>query len=373
VPLLSIVGKEVTFPMRPSLTPFQFVTLFTTCFMAVPISLVPNTLMKTSEQDSWVGLFGGYVLCYFLFMLMYLVYRIAEQKRDRLPHALNRTFLFLFLLFVLANAAFTTRNFTEVTHTYFLPKTPPVFVSFLTLTVAAYGAWYGINSIARLSLISFVLSVIALVAMPLMVFEVADPAFLFPLLSHSWLNLGYSIWQALGAFLESFYLLSLLPLVSIQPQKRVFLITFTCLLSMLLYTIMFALDFFVFGPYLASKFVFPSVELVRYLSLGEALERLDIVLISLWSIIMTVKVAALIWIGTLDAAIIFRLSDIRSTILPTTMLLLFFSELFAGSTISFLYLYQHYWTFLAVIGYFSFLAFYITSLRMKKDGKLSST
>ncbi|WP_134684730.1 GerAB/ArcD/ProY family transporter [Brevibacillus migulae] len=359
--------------MRPSLTPFQFVTLFITCFIAVPISLVPNTLMKTSEQDSWVGLLGGYVLCYLLFGFMYLVYRIAEKKRDRLPHALNRTFLFLFLLFILANAAFTTRNFTEVTHNYFLTKTPPVFVSLLTLSVAVYGAWYGITSIARLSLISFILSVIALIAMPLMAFEVADPSFLFPLLSHSWLNLSYSIWQALGAFLESFYLLSLLPLVSIQPQKRAFLLTFSCLLGMLLYTIMFALDFLVFGPYLASKFVFPSVELIRYLSLGEAMERLDIMLISIWAVIMTVKVAALIWISALDAAIIFRLSDIRSTLIPISIVLLFTSEMFAGNTISFYYLYQHYWTFLVLFGYFSFLAFYVTSVRMKKDGKLSST
>jgi len=373
VPLLSIVGKEVTFPMRPSLTPFQFVALFCTSFIAVPISLVPNTLMKTAEQDSWFGLIGGYVLSYLLFMLMYAIYRTAEKNRDHLPHAANRTLLFLFLLFVMANAAFTTRNFTEVVHTYFLMRTPTVVISLVTLVVAAYGAWYGIVSIARLSLLSFTLAVIALLSMPVLVFREADPAFLFPILSHSWSSMSYATWQATGAFLESFFILSLLPIVTIQPQKRGRLITLSSLISMFLFTIMFALDFFIFGPYLGRKFMFPSVELVKYLSMGEFLERMDIVLIAVWSVVMTVKVSVLIWIGILDVAIIFRLSDIRSSLLPLSILLLFISELFAGNTMSFLYVYQHFWTVLVLVGYFSFVGFYLTSLRFKKDGRISPT
>lgn len=355
--------------MRPSLTPFHFLTLFCTSFIAVPVSMLPNVIMETAEQDAWFGLIGGCLLCYLFLLLLYFSQRAFEKRGNQVPHMLKYGMLLCFLFFLLASATLTIRNLSEVTHTYFMLDTPPIVISLALLSVAAYGAWFGLDNIARLSLLSFLLAAAAIFSIPFLIFGEIEPMMLVPLLSHSLPTILYSVMLSTGACLESFFLITILPLVSIPPERRCALLTTSCLIAMILLFVLFTLVFFTFGPFLGSKFMFASVELFRYLAIGEFWERMDILFISVWTVIVTVKLALLLWLILLETAIVFRLSEPRSALLPISLLLMFVSQLLTSSTSTFLYLYKHLWMYMVFFGYGSLLAFYLIPLRARKYGR----
>lgn len=352
-----------------NLPPLHWVTLFTIAFISLPISQLPNNLMKVTLQDAWISLLLSYLIVFILLSFACLLIRanIAKAENAKCISWIPKLLLLPYLLFLLISTALTIRAYTEVVHNYFLQQTPPLVISLLMVISASYGAWYGLISIGRSSLLGFLLAVLALFTMPLLVSQDVDLGFFLPVLSHPLDMIGASVWQTIGPLLECFYVFSLATHLPTTVQKAVGkLFVFAFFLSVLLFSIMFFLDFLVFGPYLSAKFLFPSVELVKYLRLGEFMERLDIILVSVWTVIMTIKVMLLLYVIGLESTAAFSIASPSLLLIPTSIFLLFFSQIMAPDILSLLAFYQHGWTPVVLVAFCFYLTYQLIILLRKR-------
>lgn len=69
---------------------------------------------------------------------------------------------------------------------------------------------------------------------------------------------------------------------------------------------------FLFGPQLGSHLRFPLLELIRYVEVGQILENLDPILLSIWSATLFVKSSLLLFLAAQLLSRLFRLAEHRS-------------------------------------------------------------
>jgi len=357
---------------RTQISPLQFIALFITSFVAVPISILPSAIMTTAGTDSpaslLIGLFGA-------FILMTLIQLCSERLRRKRGHRRGigyLTFTSLYIFFLLLVMMLTTRNFVEVVHTYFLLRTPKLVIGLCLLLVAVYGAWYGIVSIARLAHVSFFLTSLAIISMPLASIPNFRPELLFPLLAEPPEAILSAVVQTIAFCLESFFLLTILPLAASTPKQRFKLFSIAYLIGAMIVLIMFGLDFLTFGPYVGGYMVFTSVEFVRFIGLGEFMERMEIILILVWTIIMTLKVSLAMWIQLVETALLFRLTDYRVPAVPVLLISLFGFMLFPQGVVGFYYLTAYWWVIPVVFGAISFILLHLFAYTRKKTKKRAS-
>lgn len=261
----------------------------------------------------------------------------------------------IFLLFLILNILITVHFFVSVVHSNNLPRTPELALSSTLLITAGYGAWKGIENIARLSILSFLFTMTTITIIPLTIIDELLLTFVYPIFDQPINQIAYGAWQTIGAFLDNFFVFALLPYVHFKSPRRLPLLWACFSISALLILVIFLSNFFTFGPELGGNLVFPSLELVKYITFGEFLERIEVVMISVWVISLTFKTSLLLWICQHECERIFHVPDGRSILIPIVLACSFLTLQVFPNVSALYFFYAHIWVYCVCIGYAAFL------------------
>lgn len=299
----------------------QLTFLVFTLHFAAAVMVLPASLAKAGKSGGWFASLISYLVAALpVALLLGLLLRrhpgqgfgqVSCQVLGPLP---GRALAAVLGLFSLGLAALCLRDVVEVIPVTILPSTPPLALALPFVLVAAYGAYCGAEVLARLSVLFMTATAVVVLLTLATLTRLAHPYRLLPLWDHTPLQLFAAVWPSSGWFAESWTFLSLAALVE-QPRFAGRGLAVGALLATVHLMFFTALATAVFGHQLVADFTFPVYSLFQQITLGEFVERLDVILISIWLLGMIVKTAVHLWLAASAAASALRLAGERSPLI----------------------------------------------------------
>lgn len=281
----------------------QLAALAFTLHFAAAELVLPANLAKTGQSGGWLAPLASFLVAALPIALMLglLARRHPHQALGELAcHLLGpffgRALALLVALISTALTALSLRDVAEVIPVAILPATPLLALAVPFTVVAVYGAYCGAEVLARLS-VFFVLANVVIFLLALATLSgLVHPLRLLPLYEHSPLQLFVAAWPPIGWYAESWTFLALAALVDQAHRAGRGLAAGAALatLALMLFT---ALSLAVFGHQFVADFNFPVYSLFQQITIGEFVERLDVILISIWLLGMIVKTATHLWLA----------------------------------------------------------------------------
>ncbi|WP_406676273.1 GerAB/ArcD/ProY family transporter [Moorella sp. ACPs] len=310
---------------------WQFFMLVTGFLIGTSTLIIP---VGPAKQDAWIsyllaGTMGLGAAYFYTALARRFPREIPVQYATRvLGRWLGTCCNLIFLWYALHLAALVLRNVVELYKLVILPQTPMVVVAGIFAGLAAYAIRLGIEIPARLSelLIPFAIAAILLLTAlavfvpglvhweallpvmekgPLPVLRGVTPAFVFP-------------------FGESVFFLVILPFLT-EPGKSFGPFAGAVVTATLLTALVLVRNIIVLGASEAARMNFPSLIAIQMINIGDFLQRMEPVIIFVWSFTILLKLTIVYYVFTLGTAQLFGLKDYRSLVLPAGLLLTFLS------------------------------------------------
>jgi len=299
----------------------QLVAMTYVLHFTAAVLVLPATLAKYGHSGGWLGPLPAYVVSALPVSLMVglLVRRYPQQglsdlSRHLLGPLLGRLIGLLVGVFNLLITALTLRDVVEITPVAILPATPAWALSLPFMLVAVYGAYSGVEVLARLSYLFAVTSLLFIVAAISTLTGLIHPLRLLPLYERGPLQLLQASWPSIGWYAESWSFLALAAQVDRRSQAARALLMGAGFAALML--MMFtALAITVFGHQLVAQFTFPIYSLIQQVSIGEFVERLDVLMFAIWLVGMVVKASMHLWLAANGAGFALGVKNER-TLLP---------------------------------------------------------
>lgn len=288
----------------------------------------PSPTAKIAGRDSWLALslvpalYAALVALVALalarrFPNQVLTEYIPEITGKALGKLLAVAYTAVFIILtsaILCQAAF----FVQIA---ILRDTPPMALALILSGVAAYGAYLGIEAIARqnemiwpLWTFSIIfLGVLALKDLNLLNLKPFLENGAMPVLRGGLLNIGYR-----G---EVFLLLMFFPYLAWKEEAAKAALWYL-LITTLFHALALVITIGVFGDAATSRMLFPYYELARYISIAQFFERFQSLIVVIWIAGTVIKLAGFLHSCCIAAATTVRARDYRAFLLPLTALVI---------------------------------------------------
>lgn len=223
------------------------------------------------------------------------------------------------------------REYTDFLKITLMPNTPIWVLNLSIILVGSYGAFLGIEVLARSGqfvLPLFLLSLIALLGISIPEINLEE---LLPLLEGGLGPILQASITPASWFGESIILVLLLPLINKPAEiKRKGSLALFCVTGLLCVDTFITIA--VLGPDLPGNLLFPYWKLARYLELGRAFVRVETLLVVLWITGIVLKVSIIHYITCLTTAQVFGLKSYQKVVLYESLILAGASTFFFTST-----------------------------------------
>lgn len=236
-----------------------------------------------------------------------------------------------YILFFLVMNILVVREYTDFLKIALMPNTPIWALNLSIILVGSYGAFSGIEVLARSAqfvLPLFLLSLITLLGISIQDLNLEE---LLPLLEGGISPLIQASITPASWFGESIILVLLLPLINKPAEiKRKGFLALMGVAGLLCVETLITTA--VLGPDLTGYFLFPYWRLARYLELGRAFVRVETLLVVLWISGIVMKVSIIHYITCLTTAQVFGLKSYQKVVLYESLILAGASTFLFSST-----------------------------------------
>ncbi|WP_171687884.1 GerAB/ArcD/ProY family transporter [Paenibacillus germinis] len=262
------------------------------------IFTLQNVLIRVSEMDAW---FSYILSVFYIFVIAaffgYLVKMFPKMNIFEISiHLLGRwggTVVNLLILFhfwqILVQDLSSASKYNS---TLLLHNTP---VEILVLVPCLYLIYFGRSSVeivARVNDMFYPLFVIVTLLMPLLLSNEFNLRLAMPVFTMPFQQLAFSNLLAIGSAGDIFILGAFLHTMYNANQIRS-AIRHGSLLGICLFTLIIFLVLTVLGPKMPANFIYPAYNLVQVIHVTDFLDRLDIVLLTIWLPVLACKMIAI--------------------------------------------------------------------------------
>ncbi len=267
----------------------------------IATSLTSALTSGDAGQDVWIS-----TIISTLLSLVQLWFLIAIHKR--LPHCnltelcheifgkyLGKVLSVIFIVYFLA-LAIGINAFLGLMHMAVLPETPMKAVQWAFLFVVWYSLYKGLHSTIRATGIIFFTILLNHIALLLFLIPEIDLQEFLPVLYYGWVPVLKGVVLPTALFLENLFILQILPMV--KKTKWTYRIPYLAnIASGALLLSLAGMLVATFGAKEAEKLQFPFFSLARVVSVGNFLERIEIVVVWVWIASIFIGVAVYLFIA----------------------------------------------------------------------------
>ncbi|MFF2176079.1 endospore germination permease, partial [Lysinibacillus sp. NPDC058147] len=317
---------------------FMIITLLSSIGTAILIS--PASVTSEAKQDAWIAAIISVVLSLLLIKLF-----VTLGKRTPT------------LTFVVANEKILGRFFGKITSigfiilsflsagellyfigifmkTEIMPETPMMAFAFLFSIIIIYAAFLGIEVFARSAEILFAMFILIFILFVVCISPSVHMENLQPILEAPAKSLFFSTIRLMSIF--SFPLVILLMIfpsavnVHESAQKAFYIGT---ILGGIVLIAIISLAILVLGPENTASRTFPSYSLAQRISIGNFLQRIEVIMAAMWIISIYIKTFMFFYAGVIGIAQICKIKNHRPLIFPFGMIILGLSQIVHPSII----------------------------------------
>lgn len=285
------------------------------------ITFLPILVAPPANQDVWMSIL---VMVPINLIIAVPIYLLAKRFPNQTLYEYCQTIMgkaglwvgILFVCFFLHLSSNSLSNFTKFFTTTIMPETPPLFFIITLTLVAAYAVHHGIEVLGRFCEFIAPIIMLALITIFLLLYKEMDLQELTPILEKGIYPTIFGGLYASSLMIETLAFAIILPFLNDHKKtKKVFILSTLLLVPFILMITLAVLT--TFGPELAKTLVFPHYSAVRFVHLGDFLERIDAIHIGIWILGMFIRVSFSYYLAVLGLSQLFHLKDYKPLVLPT--------------------------------------------------------
>ncbi|MEG0471204.1 MAG: endospore germination permease [Solibacillus sp.] len=312
----------------------QFTIIVILYTVGTGILIIPASLALEVHQDAWiVGIIGTLlslllIKLYILFSNKMANHSFVEATEKILGSFVGKLVSLGFVLLTLLSSGELIYFIGSFLQIEVMPETPPVVFSILFTLIILYAVYQGIEVFARTLEILFPVFLIIFIIFLFFVSPQIDIKNMQPVFDVPIQPLIYSVLHFMGLF--SFPLIILLMIFpsainNLQSGKKGFYIG--TLVGGFIVTAFIALSILVLGVTNTSLRTFPSYTLAQRISVGDFLQRIEIIMAFMWMVTIFVRAYMYFYASLFGISQILKLKDHRPLILPLGMIVVALSQI----------------------------------------------
>ncbi len=240
---------------------------------------------------------------------------VVEISRKLLGKVAGGIVSLLILWSFLHLVSIETRVYVEMIIDGFLTETPIVFLTSVIVLAAVVSAYAGIEVIGRVADFIFPIFLLVLLGSFVPLALEADFTNLQPVLARGAGPILRGSITPVGIAAHLLTVGMLIPNLT-RPRRGTATVMAGVSAAALILLLTAVLTVAVLGPETGARFVFPFFKAIRSVTLGEFLERIEILVIFAWGFGIFIALSVFIYCGAQGAAQLFRLDNYRHLLLP---------------------------------------------------------
>ncbi|TQR28653.1 hypothetical protein C7Y47_20370 [Lysinibacillus sphaericus] len=317
---------------------FMIITLLASIGTAILIS--PASVASEAKQDAWIAAIISVVLSLLLIKLFITVGKrtptltFVEANEKILGRFFGKITSIGFIFLSLLSAGELLYFIGIFMKTEVLPETPTMAFAFLFSIIIIYAAFLGIEVFARSAEILFPFFILIFILFVVCISPSVQMENLQPIMEAPAKSLFFSMIRLMSIF--SFPLVILLMIfpstvnVHKSAQKGFYIGT---ILGGIVLIAIITLAILVLGPANTASRTFPSYSLAQRISIGNFLQRIEVIMAAMWLISIYIKTFMFFYAGVIGIAQICKIKNHRPLIFPFGMIILGLSQIIHPSII----------------------------------------
>lgn len=261
------------------------------------LTSVEQVLVRLGKMDAW----GSYALASgYAILLAYVFYQLARRFPGRHLFEITKllfgkfigTAVNLLLMFHLWTILIRDlRSLSKFVAVSLLPNTPDEIIVMLLMLVIIYYGKTSVEVVARVTDFFFPFFTFVILILPLLLSNEIDKTLLQPVLSGQIRSLFFGNVVSTGWFGDLFVMGAFLHTLQATRQLRS-AIRHGAFLAALLIGIFLILELLVLGPTIPGNLVFGNYSVVQQIHITDFLDRVDLVILSIWFPVSTCELVA---------------------------------------------------------------------------------
>jgi spore germination protein KB len=343
----------------------------------VPAVLISPTLFLVKDLSvGWINDFLGTLVALPVIVLLvklgqkYPDKTIVEYSELLLGPIAGKIIGLMIVISLFLTTCGVARVFGEVLTNSLMIDTPILVLVILVISICANGARIGLEIPARFSEIFTLLTIILMTLVSVLPYQYINFENLQPLyLTHGLSELIAPVGSVASFYMEFLILGMLIPYLN-RPREalRYTLGSLSICLAILVMECVVLIA--VFGP-IANSFTLPAFELARVISLGEFIEHVEGLIVTVWEVAVGVKLTLFLWVTSLGLAQVLGLKNYHPVVYPLSALVIPVSLILWNSLIDLEAFLLRPWIVLTLtwIPFLVALLYCARALRAKSSGK----
>jgi len=315
----------------------QVILLVFSSRITILIAFLPILVAPPANQDVWLSVL---VMGPTNLILAVPIYLLAKRFPHQTLYEYCQTIMgkaglgvgILFVWFFLHTTTISLSNFSRFLTTTIMPETPFLFFVITLTLVSAYAVHHGIEVLGRFSEFIAPFIMLTIITISLLLSQEMDFHELTPILEKGIYPTLFGGLYASSLMLETLALAMILPFLNDQRKAKKVILFSTLLLVPFILIITLAV-LMTFGPELAKTFVYPPYSAVRFVHVGDFLERIDAIYIGIWILGMFIRVSFSYYLAVLGLSQLFHLKDYKPLVLPTGTIIVSLTTLISTSVV----------------------------------------
>ncbi|MFT9816733.1 endospore germination permease [Lysinibacillus sp. NPDC056185] len=317
---------------------FMIITLLSSIGTAILIS--PASVTSEAKQDAWIAAIISVVLSLLLIKLFVTVGKrtptltFVEANEKILGRFFGKITSIGFIILSFLSAGELLYFIGIFMKTEIMPETPMMAFAFLFSIIIIYAAFLGIEVFARSAEILFAMFILIFIFFVVCISPSVHMENLQPIMEVPAKSLFFSIIRLMSIFsLPLVILLMIFPSsvnVHESAQKGFYIGT---ILGGIVLIAIITLAILVLGPTNTASRTFPSYSLAQRISIGNFLQRIEVIMAAMWIISIYIKTFMFFYAGVIGIAQICKINNHRPLIFPFGMIILGLSQIVHPSII----------------------------------------
>lgn len=302
------------------ITAKQLIYIFVISRIILALTFLPVINSPPKNQDTWIGAVVGYPIFLLIAAPIYFLWKkypnqtiiqYCQTIAGRMGTLLGVLYVWFFIHITALNILNVTEFFTSVQ----MVETPSLFFVLSLVAFTGYAALKGLEVIGRLSEFLFPILMVIIILLSSLLIKEMDLDNLMPILEKGFFPILFGGVITSVRTPEILVLAMLLPYLNVPSKtKSVLLIGF--LLMSLLALIITLTVLMTFGFKHAQNLNYPYFEAIQIISLGDFLEHIESIHLSITVLGIFLKVSLFYYLSVLSLAQLLKLPDYRMLILP---------------------------------------------------------
>ncbi len=288
----------------------------------------PAFVAQDASQDSWLSVIFGTASALLMINVMislslrYPNKTIVQYACDIVGKPLGKVIGALYVYFYFHVNHVVSRELGEIFVTSFNPTSPVALYVILIMPVAAYAVYKGLEVIARLNEILLPVGIFVLILIGIINIPKMNLMYFLPILYNGIYPVikGGIVIQTW--ILETFIVLQLIPFVKEKQSIRKYINGSVVFLGLGLQV--GVLTIAVMGP-LTGSFLLPALTFVKYASIGQYINNLDISIMVVWVSGIFIKISLAYYLTVLSLSQLFEFKTMKPIIVPVGIISICFA------------------------------------------------